>query len=143
MHRSASNMRFAFTQTECVILHTGQSRQWDTVVSSTCSKRVMERGARPPKCSGTSSLPSSCLDINDVLAPRAHRWMSFLTQLHRFLPSKRRSSQLDQKERNKETSDLSNRPAPPSCNDKSRVDGILGVLGTDRGQQCKSQRLRL
>ena len=72
-----------------------------------------------------------------------HRRMSFLTQLPGFLPSKRRSSQLDQKARNKETSDLSNRHAPPSCIDKPRVDGILGAMVTHRGQQCKRQRLLL
>ena len=50
---------------------------------------------------------------------------------------------LNKKARNTETCDLSNLSTPPSCIVKPPVDGILGVLGSHRGQQCERQRLLL
>ena len=96
-----------------------------------------------PKCACTSSSHSSFREMLDVLLSRAPRWMATLTQLPGYPSSKRRSSQLDQKARNTETSDLSNLSTPPSCNDKPPVDGILGVLGSHRGPQCKRRLLLL
>ena len=136
-------MPFRLPADPCVILHTWQSRQWDTVVSSTCSKRVIIRRARPPTCACTSSSHSSCRDIHDVLRSRAPRWMATLAHLPGYPSSRRPSSQLDQKERNTETSDLLNRPAPPSCNDKpasmeSLVFWVQTVANSAKVNDCCS-----
>ena len=115
--------------------------QWSGHVCGSLLSRQLDQKTCDGKTRATTQM---CLrEIHDVLAPHTHRRMSNLTQLPGFLPSKRRSSQLDQKARNKKTSDLSNRPAPPSCIDKPHVDGILGAMGTHRGQQCERQRLLL
>ena len=111
------------------------------------SGSLLSRQLYHKTCDGkTRATTQLCLrEIHDVLAPHAHRRMSNLTQLPGLFneAGDGHRPNLIKKARNQDNCDHSDRHAPPSCIDKPRVDGILGVLGTHRGQQCKRQRLLL